>query len=82
MATKKIGEVIHYYDKIQVAIVKLSAPLKINDSIKFKHLSTEFTQTVESIEFEHKKIPSAKKGAEIGLKVDQPVKKKTEVFSS
>lgn len=61
MADKKIGTVIHFYDKILVAIVKLSAPLKINDSIKFKHGDKEFTQTVNSIELEHKKIDSAKK---------------------
>ncbi|MCG2691256.1 hypothetical protein L6272_00355 [Microgenomates group bacterium] len=82
MAVKKIGEVIHFYDKILVAIVKLSAPLKTGDSIKFKHADSEFTQTVESMELEHKKVDSAKKGAEIGLKVDQPVKKKTEVFQA
>ncbi|MBU1323599.1 hypothetical protein KKE48_03465 [Patescibacteria group bacterium] len=82
MADKKIGTVIHFYDKILVAIVKLSAPLKINDSIKFKHGDKEFTQTVNSIELEHKKIDSAKKGAEIGLKVIQPVKEKTEVFQA
>jgi putative protease len=80
MAVKKIGTVIHFYDKILVAIVKLSAPLKTGDSIKFKHGDKEFTQTVDSMELEHKPINSAKKGSEIGLKVDQPVKEKTEVL--
>ncbi|MFH0942991.1 MAG: hypothetical protein V1810_02335 [Candidatus Beckwithbacteria bacterium] len=80
MANKKIGEVIHFYDKILVAIIKLTAPLKTGDSIKFKHGEAEFTQTVDSMELEHKKITSAKKGAAIGLKVNQPVKEKTEVF--
>jgi len=82
MAVKKIGTVIHFYDKILVAIVKLAAPLKTGDSIKFKHGDKEFTQTVESIELKHKKIDSAKKGSEIGLKVNQPVKEKTEVFAA
>lgn len=80
MAAKKIGTVIHFYDKISVAIVKLSAPLKTDDSIKFKHGDKEFTQTVDSIELEHKKIAGAKKGDEIGLKVSQSIKEKTEVF--
>lgn len=80
MAAKKIGTVIHFYDKILVAIVKLSAPLKPGDSIKLKHGDSEFTQTVESIELDHKKIASANKGAEVGIKVNQPVKEKTEVF--
>lgn len=82
MADKKIGTVIHFYDKISVAIIKLSAPLKINDSIKFQHGDSEFTQTVDSIELEHKKIACAKKGNEIGLKVTRPVKEKTVVLAA
>lgn len=82
MTAKKIGEVTHYYEKIQVAIIKLIAPLKIGDSIKFKHADSEFTQTVQSLELEHAKIDSAKKGTEVGLKVDQPVKEKTEIFAT
>ncbi len=81
MADKKpIGEVIHFYDKILVAIVKLNGALKTGDAVKFKHGDDEFTQTVESMELEHKKITAAKKGAEIGLKVSQPVKEKTLVY--
>jgi len=80
MTVKKIGEVTHYYEKIQVAIIKLSAPLKVGDSIKFKHADSEFTQTVQSLELEHQKIAGAKKGDEVGLKVDQPVKEKTAVL--
>lgn len=77
---KKIGEVIHFYDHISVAIVKLTAPLKTGDTVKFIHGDMMFTQTVDSMELEHKKLDSAKKGAEIGMKVDKPVKPKTEVF--
>jgi len=81
MADKKpIGEVIHFYDKILVAIVKLNTALKTGTTVKFKHGDDEFTQTIESMELNHKKINSAKKGAEIGLKVTQPVKEKTLVY--
>ena len=77
---KKIGEVIHFYDHISVAIVKLTAPLTSGDSVKVVHGDMMFTQVVDSMELEHKKLDSAKKGAEIGMKVDKPVKPKTEVF--
>lgn len=82
MTAKKIGEVIHFYEKIQVAIIRLSASLKVGDSITFKHTDSEFTQVVDSMELEHEKIKSAKKGDEVGLKVDQPVKEKTEIFAA
>ena len=77
---KKIGEVIHFYDKILVAIVKLTAPLKTGAEVKFKHGDNEFIQTIGSMEIEHKPISAAKKGDEIGVKVNQEVKKKTEVY--
>lgn len=80
MADKKIGKVVHFYDKILVAIVKLSAPLKTGAEIKFKSGDNEFVQTVDSMENEHKKIDSAKKGDEVGILVIQPIREKTEVY--
>ena len=35
MTDVKIGKVTHYYEKIQVAIIELSADLNVGDSIKF-----------------------------------------------
>lgn len=68
---KEIGKVIHYYDKAQVAVIRLSDGLKTGETVKFKHGDNEFTQSVESMEIEHEKIQSAKKGQEIAIKVDQ-----------
>jgi len=79
-ADKKIGEVVHFFDKILVAIVKLTAPLKTGTEVKFKHGDNEFTQTIDSMEIEHKPITIAKKGDEIGVKIKQAVKEKTEVY--
>lgn len=80
MADKKIGEVVHFFDKILVAIIKLTAPLKSGAELKFKHGDNEFTQTIDSMEMDHKQITTAKKGNEIGIKVNQLVKEKTEVY--
>lgn len=69
----KVGSVTHYYDKIGVAVVDVSAPLHVGDTVKVSG-STEFSQTISSIQVEHEKVESAKKGDTVGLKVDQPVK--------
>lgn len=82
MADKPIGEVVHFYDKISVAIIKLGSILKVGDTIKFKHGDDEFTQKIESMEIEHKKLEKAKKGDEVGVKVDQPVKENTQVYQA
>lgn len=80
MAELKIGEVTHYYDKISVAIINLSAGLNVGDTIKIVSPQGGFNQKVVSMQVEHKEIKSAKKGEVIGLKVDKPVKEKAEVF--
>lgn len=80
MADKKVGTVNHYYGKIGVAIIDLTGPLSEGDTIKISGKSDEFTQTVDSMEFEHKIIKSARKGKSIGLKVDQQTRKGDVVY--
>src|SRR3989339_1625908 len=69
-----LGEVTHYFDKINVAVVKLVAPLKVGDYVEFKHGDESFHQIVESIQVDHKNIQGARAGSEIGLKVVQKIK--------
>lgn len=81
MADFKIGKVTHYYDKIGVAVVELNGGLSKGDKIKFVRGGEDmFEQKVESMQIEHDKIDSAKKGDVVGLKVDQEVKEDAEVY--
>lgn len=77
-----IGKVIHYYDKIGVAVVKLEKTLKTGDKVKFVHGENDFEQTVESMQFEHKPIEGGKKGQEVAVKVDKETKSGTLVYSA
>lgn len=81
MADFKVGTVSHYYDKISVAVLDLSAPLHVGDLIRFSG-STEFSQKVESLQVEHEQVTSAAKGDTVGLKVTQPVKPGDEVVKT
>lgn len=81
MSTYKIGKVSHYYDKIGVAVVELSADLSVGDKIKFVRGGEDlFEQEVLSMQVEHDKIQSAKKGDIIGLQVNSEVKEGAEIF--
>ncbi len=80
MTDTKAALVTHYYDKIGVAVFQVLAPIKIGDKIKVKSEDAEFEQTVTSMQVEHQNIEKAKKGDNIGIKVDQPVKEGDEVF--
>lgn len=78
---KPIGKVVHYYDKLGVAIVDLeSGELKIGDEVKFKRNDEEFTQKIESLQVEHESVESVKKGDSFGMKVTQPTKPGAEVY--
>lgn len=81
MASSKVGKVSHYYDRIGVAVVELSAGLKVGDKIKFVRGGEDlFEQEVESIQIDHEKLKSAKKGQGVGMKTDEPVKAGAEVY--
>ncbi|RLC40081.1 MAG: hypothetical protein DRH33_01015 [Candidatus Nealsonbacteria bacterium] len=78
---KLIGRVVHYFDKIGVAVISLDAPLKVGDTIRIVGgESTDFTQEVGSMEIEHEKIKKAKKGQEVGLKVKEKVREGYKVY--
>ena len=77
---KKIGDVVHYFTKIGVAIIKLSNTLKIGDTVHIKGSTTDFVQKVDSMQVEHENVETAKKGQSIGLKVKEKVREKDEVY--
>jgi len=71
---EEIGKISHYFSKIEVAIVDLTAPLSVGDRITMKGVTTDFEQTVESMQIEHENVKSAKAGDSIGLKVKERVR--------
>ena len=77
---KKVGEVTHYWGKIAVAGIKLTATLSQGDAIRIKGATTDFEQTVGSIQIEHQNVETAKKGQEIGLKVKEKVRRRDTVY--
>jgi hypothetical protein len=74
-----IGKVVHYYDKIGVAVVGLEKILKVGDKVKFTKGDKSFEQTIGSMQLEHKPVTSGKKGEEIAIKVDEAVKRGTAI---
>ena len=77
---KLIGKVTHYFDHVGVAIVDLIDTLNIGDTIRIIGGEVDFTQEVESMEIDHEKIKTAKKGDSIGMKVSERVKDGYQVY--
>ncbi|MDO8752026.1 MAG: translation elongation factor-like protein [Candidatus Wolfebacteria bacterium] len=77
---KPIGEVTHYYDGLGVAIVKFTKTVKVGEKIRFKGATTDFEETVGSMQYDHKDIKKAKKKQEIGIKVSGKVRQGDDVY--
>lgn len=79
-APKPIGRVTHFFGNIEVAIVKFNKPVKVGAKVSFRGATTDFDETIKSMQFDHKPIAVAKKGKEIGIKVKGKVREGDEVF--
>ena len=77
---KEIGKIIHFYPKINVAVVELTGSLKKGDKISIEGHDNAVEQVVESMQVEHKDIEEAKAGESIGMKTAKPVKEKDVVY--
>ena len=77
---KPIGTVTHWYDKIGVAVVKLTDKLSKGDKIMVKRGDEEFEDTVSSLQIDHQDVSSAKKGDDAAMKLSQRTKEGAEVF--
>jgi len=78
---EEIGRVTHYFPKIGVAVIEVTAgSLKVGETIKIKGHTSDFTQTVESLQQEHLSVPEIKKGVSAGMKVKEHVREGDKIF--
>ena len=65
-----IGQVVHYYSHISVAVIKLKkGALQVGDVIHIKGHTSDFRQVVDSMQVEHQTVTRAAAGDDFGLKV-------------
>ncbi len=76
---ERVGEVTHYYDRLSVAVLKLTRPLHLNEVVHFLGKSTDFQQEVTSMQVEHVPVTTAEPG-EVALEVKQKVRPGDAVF--
>lgn len=65
-----IGVVTHYYSHLAVAIVQVNkGEIRTGDTIHIKGHTTDLTQDVESMEYEHQHVEAASAGMSVGIRV-------------
>ena len=80
MPEKQIGTVSNYFEHVKVAAVKLTTALKVGDTIRISGGEVDFEQPIKSMQIQHDKVETAKKGDEIGIKVKEKVRKGYNVY--
>jgi putative protease len=77
---EEIGKITHFFPKINVVVVELKASLSMGDRIRIQGPTTDFEQTVESMQIEHKDVKTTKAGQSVGLKVSQRVRENDTIY--
>ncbi len=77
---KKVGKISHHFGNIGVAVIDLEKGLKVGDRIRVKGATTDFEQTVDSMQIDKEQVAKAGKGKSIGLKVEEKIRVGDEVY--
>ena len=74
MPEEVVGKVVSYFAKIGVAAIEMEGELKTGDTVHFKGHTSDFTQTVESMQIENESKEEVKPGDSVGMKVKDRVR--------
>ncbi len=76
-----IGEVVHFFPKVKAVVIKVNKEkVAIGDKIRIKGHTTNFDQTIKSMQIEHEVVESVSKGEEVAIKVSKKVRRGDQVF--
>jgi putative protease len=77
----KVGVVTHYYSHLSVAVVAVTdRRLQVGDRIHIKGHTSDFYQTVNSLQIEHDQVSATDIGQAVGLKVTEHAREHDVVY--
>jgi Elongation factor Tu domain 2 len=78
---ERVGVVTHYYSHLSVAIIRLeSGRLRVGDVVRIRGHTTDFSQTVGSLEVNHAPVTQVEPNGDFGLKVVEHAREHDVVF--
>ncbi len=80
MPEELIGKVSDFFARPVVAAIELTAGLEVGDKIRIKGHTTDLELTVESMQIDNVNVETAKAGDNIGIKVEDRVRKTDLVY--
>ena len=76
-----MGEITHFFSKIRVVVIKMtSGQIEVGNRIHIKGKSSDFIQTIKSLQIESVDVNAVSKGQLAGLKVDRRAKEGDKVY--
>ncbi len=81
MAEEKVGEVIKYFAKPQVAAIKvIQGEIETGNTVRIVGHTSEVTCRIDSMEVDNKKVQKAVAGDFVGVKVADKVREGDAVY--
>jgi hypothetical protein len=81
MAEVEIGKVVHYFSKAGVAAIQVTQDvLRVGDTIHIRGHTSDFTQTIDSMQVDNQPVPEAATGQVIGLRVKDHAREHDAVY--
>ena len=81
MAEEEIGRISHYFSHIQVAAIEItSGSLCVGDTIHVKGHTSDFTQTIESMEIDGQSVDEVTVGQSVGIRVPEHAREHDTVY--
>ena len=78
---EEIGQIDHYYGHAHIAGIHLmKGKLKMGDRLHIKGHTTDFEETVTSMQIDHMEVREATPGAHVGIPVHDKVREHDRVF--
>jgi putative protease len=69
----EIGRVTHYYNHLNVAVLRLTDSIKLGDKIHIRGHVTDLIERIASMEVDHHMVVWVKPGDDVAIKVNGPV---------
>ena len=81
MSEEEVGVVVKFFAKPSVAAIEVTrGSIKLGDQLKYLGHTTDFTETVDSMQKDNEAIEEAKVGDLVGIQVKERVRENDKVL--
>ena len=80
MSEEPVGTITHYFAPPQVGVVRLTAGVKVGDTVACRGHGADLQQTIVSMQMDRAPVDTAAPRSEVAIQVDQRVREGTQVY--